>query len=376
MPIRSRIAGAVGAAALGACALRLGGFARAVHAATRDARLPRAWSRPVSGDAPVMVVMGDSLAVGLGATTPSDSIAGLIAADYPGVSILNRARAGTRTAQVRAQLDGVASRGRIAAVWISAGGNDVIANTPLAALRLHLRATLRASRAVTSTVVVTSTANIGLAPLFFWPLNRVLSYRTRRVRDLFAAECARAGAQFVDFFHEADADPFSRDPGRFFGGDGVHPSAEAYRFCYAQILARTRLHAALSRAQCPRMRAVPHAQHGMRIAVNSSSERPARRMIHGEKTMKQSDKPSAKPAGNEVEGEGSYSGARQYDEATREFLKKGKVEQAARDAAPKSGAEAAEMDAAEQEGRSHAKEEDPAVGGGKTPVPEGKGAKA
>jgi lysophospholipase L1-like esterase len=357
MQIRSRLAGAVCVAALGACALRLGGFALAVRAATCDACLRHAWSRPVAGDAPVMLVLGDSLAVGLGATTAADTIAGLIAADYPGVSILNRARAGTRTAQVRAQLAGVASRGRIAAVWISAGGNDVIANTPLPALRLHLRATLRASRAVTSTVVVTSAANIGLAPLFFWPLNRVLSLRTRRVRDLFASECASAGAQFVDFFHEADADPFSRDPGRFFGDDGVHPSAESYRFCYAQMLARTRLHAALSGVPCPQVRDFPQALDGMRIAGSSPSARPARRMTHhGEKTMKQSDKPSAKPAGNQVEGEGSYSGARQYDEATREFLKKGKVEQAARDAAPKSGAEAAEMDAAEEEGRSHAKE--------------------
>jgi hypothetical protein len=77
-----------------------------------------------------------------------------------------------------------------------------------------------------------------------------------------------------------------------------------------------------------------------------------------------------KPAGQDnaqVEGEGSYSGARQYDEATRQFVKKGKVEQAARAAAPKSDAEAEEMQDAEQEGRSHAKEEDPALkpGGGK-----------
>ena len=82
--------------------------------------------------------------------------------------------------------------------------------------------------------------------------------------------------------------------------------------------------------------------------------------------MSQTNKPDAPSGGQggQVEGEGSYSGARQYDEATRRFVKKGKVEQAARDAAPASAEEAEEMEAAEEEGRRHASEEDPALQGG------------
>ncbi|MEO8626901.1 MAG: hypothetical protein ABI612_02210 [Betaproteobacteria bacterium] len=64
---------------------------------------------------------------------------------------------------------------------------------------------------------------------------------------------------------------------------------------------------------------------------------------------------------NEVQGEGNYDAAKEYDDAQRAFVKSGKVEQAARDAAPKSKAEEEEMQRAEQAGRSHAKEEDPAV---------------
>ena len=40
---------------------------------------------------------------------------------------------------------------------------------------------------------------------------------------------------------------------------------------------------------------------------------------------------------NKVQGEGDYDAARNYDEATRDFVKSGKVEQAARDAAPAKG---------------------------------------
>jgi hypothetical protein len=58
---------------------------------------------------------------------------------------------------------------------------------------------------------------------------------------------------------------------------------------------------------------------------------------------------------NKVEGEGSYSGTRDYNERTRKFIKSGKVAKAARAAAPKSEAEKHAMQKAERIGRSRAK---------------------
>ena len=60
---------------------------------------------------------------------------------------------------------------------------------------------------------------------------------------------------------------------------------------------------------------------------------------------------------NKVQGEGDYDAARNYDEATRDFVKSGKVEQAARDAAPANAAEAAELTRAEQARKSRSKGE-------------------
>jgi hypothetical protein len=56
-----------------------------------------------------------------------------------------------------------------------------------------------------------------------------------------------------------------------------------------------------------------------------------------------------------VEGEGSYSGTRDYNERTRRFIKSGRVGAAARKAAPKSKDEAHAMQKAERIGRSRAK---------------------
>jgi len=64
---------------------------------------------------------------------------------------------------------------------------------------------------------------------------------------------------------------------------------------------------------------------------------------------------------DKVEGEGSYSGTKDYDERTKKFMDSGKVDQAAHDAAPKNTEEEHEIQKAERLGKQHAKGEDPAL---------------
>jgi hypothetical protein len=56
-----------------------------------------------------------------------------------------------------------------------------------------------------------------------------------------------------------------------------------------------------------------------------------------------------------VEGEGSYSGTRDYNERTEKFVKSGKVNKAAKDAEPKSEEEKHAMQKAERIGKQRAK---------------------
>ena len=64
---------------------------------------------------------------------------------------------------------------------------------------------------------------------------------------------------------------------------------------------------------------------------------------------------------DKVEGEGSYSGSKDYNERTKKFVDAGKVDEAARKAAPKNEQEKHEMQKAERIGKEHAKGEDPAL---------------
>jgi hypothetical protein len=64
---------------------------------------------------------------------------------------------------------------------------------------------------------------------------------------------------------------------------------------------------------------------------------------------------------DQVEGEGSYTGTRDYNQRTKKFIESGKVEDAARKASPQSEEEAQAMQKAERIGKKRAKGEDPAL---------------
>jgi hypothetical protein len=64
---------------------------------------------------------------------------------------------------------------------------------------------------------------------------------------------------------------------------------------------------------------------------------------------------------DKVEGEGSYTGSKDYNERTRKFLDSGKVDEAAKRAEPQSEQEKQAMQKAERIGKQHAKGEDPAL---------------
>jgi hypothetical protein len=67
------------------------------------------------------------------------------------------------------------------------------------------------------------------------------------------------------------------------------------------------------------------------------------------------EKESSMERKDKVEGEGSYTGSKDYNERTRKFVDSGKVDEAAREAEPRSEEEKQAMRQAERIGRQHAK---------------------
>jgi lysophospholipase L1-like esterase len=229
----------------GVAGLRLLRFRRELRHAARFARTASAFQRELNSD-DALLVIGDSLAVGVGAERPEDTVAGRFAAEFPGLAVVNRARSGARARDVLEQLQRVPER-RYVAVMVAVGANDAIAATPLSHFERQLGEIHRRARALAPVVVHVGAANIGGAPLFFWPLDRILEWRMRRTRDIVERVCRRNGVRFIDFFRPRAVDRFSRFPHRYYGPDRVHPSSRCYALCHRLIARRAGLGTMLRR---------------------------------------------------------------------------------------------------------------------------------
>ncbi len=185
-----------------------------------------------------LLVVGDSTAVGTGASEPSQSLPGLAAAAFPKLLIQNRGVNGARYRQVLEQLR--ASDEHFDYVLIMAGGNDVIRLTGADTLRTEIgQALARAGELVGELpghVILMPSGNIGNAPLFFPPVSWLMAHRSRELHRMIRAAVAAAapGVVYVDLYKEADNDPFVQQPS-LNAADGLHPSSSGYRQWWGEL---------------------------------------------------------------------------------------------------------------------------------------------
>lgn len=206
----------------------------------------RRWPRMYAGaSSRHCLLLGDSVALGLGASAPERTLAGQLRHDFSEVNVECRAQAGARGRDLGRQL-AEARHQRYAAIIISIGGNDIVRGTPAADFHDALGRALRDCRGRSHCVIVANCANLGGAPLFLWPIRWWLDARSRGFRRLMRALCPALGAQFVNYCMDAEEDIFRHAPERFYAPDRIHPSDYAYRLSYLYLNRATPLAAALA----------------------------------------------------------------------------------------------------------------------------------
>lgn len=172
-----------------------------------------------------LLIAGDSTAVGTGASSSANSLAGLIAQQHPQLLIENRARDGALFADVAEQL---LRPGRFDVVLVQAGGNDVIRLRSADVMRKDIDRVLEVARQRADVVILMPAGNVGNAPFFFAPWSWWMTSRAREMHCLVAAATARSQAVYVNLFQERGDDPFVRQP-ELNASDGLHPSDAGYR---------------------------------------------------------------------------------------------------------------------------------------------------
>lgn len=186
-----------------------------------------------------VLVVGDSTAVGVGVSMPEKSVGGLLAAEFPHVSVENRAVSGAKLADVIAQL--ASTDGNYDLVLIHAGANDVLYFSSKQTIKDCVTLLFEEAQKKSKNVVVLTAGNIGLAPILPWPLGYLITDRTKYLRMLMMMEAEKTGAHYVDLYKERGQDPFEHDIARYYAPDGLHLSDEGYAHWYSEIRRQARI---------------------------------------------------------------------------------------------------------------------------------------
>ena len=182
-----------------------------------------------------MLMVGDSTAVGTGASDSQASLAGLLAQDFPRLAIENRARDGARFDGVVEQLE---AGGRFDFVLIMAGGNDVMRFRDADATRADIQRAADLALKLAPRVAFLPAGNVGNAPFFFPPVSWLMTKRARTLHDDVRSVATATGALYVNLFKPAENDPFAQRPD-LNAADGLHPSDAGYRIWRDELLAQT-----------------------------------------------------------------------------------------------------------------------------------------
>jgi lysophospholipase L1-like esterase len=223
--------------------LEMAVFWRGISRARRFAAVASPFERRLSAKGAMVLILGDSTGVGVGATRPEESVAGLFAADYPEADIINVAVSGARVADAITQVRTCLEAGlRFDLALLHIGGVDVVAHTPLHRLADDCDILMRELRRIAARIAWLGPPDLGLAPLFPRPYAWVMASRSRAVSRVLSAAAARHDVLFVDFSAPAHVAYFRKRRREHFAVDGFHPNSASYKYGYAAARRMLGLH--------------------------------------------------------------------------------------------------------------------------------------
>ncbi len=185
------------------------------------------------GDAVDLLVLGDSIAAGLGAEVPGDTFGARLAKmvakrEERSVRLRTAARVGAESSMLAEQVASLPPSYRAAVAVVIVGGNDVTHRVPVAESARHLAEAIEALQARGTAVVVGTCPDLGALRPVPQPLRALGSRASRQLAAAQRATAVAAGARAVSLA-DVVGPFFITNPDEMFSLDRFHPSAAGYK---------------------------------------------------------------------------------------------------------------------------------------------------
>lgn len=209
--------------------------ARAVMGKPHGEKAPKADKvyRKRFGDPLDLVMLGDSLAAGLGADLPSETLGARLAKGVAkkvrrSVRLTTAARVGQHSEELARQIGRLPEDYRPDVAVIVVGGNDITHRKPVAESVAHLEAAIKQLQDRGAAVVVGTCPDLGMLRAVRQPLRTLGSIASKQLAIAQREAALRCGAHVVVLAQVAGPF-FVSHPEEMFSIDQFHPSSLGYR---------------------------------------------------------------------------------------------------------------------------------------------------
>jgi lysophospholipase L1-like esterase len=193
----------------------------------------RVWRRSLEGAPVELLLLGDSIAAGLGAERRKDTLGARLAKGigrrtHRPVRLRTAAVVGSESSALAGQLDALPEQYFPDLAVIVVGGNDVTHRVPVATAVGHLTEAIARLQERGTAVVVATCPDLRALRAVPQPLRSLASRLSRQLAGAQAEAAAAAGA-YVFSLRRTVGPMFLSEPERMFSMDRFHPSALGYR---------------------------------------------------------------------------------------------------------------------------------------------------
>lgn len=192
----------------------------------------RVWRRAHEGDPVELLMLGDSIAAGLGAEHRKETFGGRLAKGIARrtkrpVRLKTAAVVGSESSALAGQLDGLPDDYRPDLAVIVVGGNDVTHRIPVSVSTGHLADAITRLREREVAVVVATCPDLGALRAVPQPLRSIGSRLSKQLADAQARTAVENGAHVFSLGRTVGP-MFLSAPDEMFSLDRFHPSALGY----------------------------------------------------------------------------------------------------------------------------------------------------
>ncbi|MCA9358975.1 hypothetical protein KC926_02085 [Candidatus Kaiserbacteria bacterium] len=203
--------------------------------AIKAGKQARAAANKAENESARILVIGDSTALGTGASEASSSIAGMLIRDFPRFSLVNESENSMSIKRTREKIETLLDQ-HFDIVMINTGGIDTLSFTPFRNFKAELEKILAYTKEMgASSTIIISMNNVGTAPIFHFPISAIFTYRSRQLSRLCESICREQGAVHVPLFTEFKDEPLIEKGRHHFAHDCIHPNDTGYSIWYERI---------------------------------------------------------------------------------------------------------------------------------------------